>query len=63
LERLTAAISAATRPGQVVRVKVDGVDGAEKTVLADELADVLRQRDGTAPRASADGSHHPAKRR
>jgi uridine kinase len=63
LEQLAAAISAAIRPGQVVRVAVDGVDGAGKTVFADELADVLHQRDVTVVRASVDGFHHPPERR
>jgi uridine kinase len=38
---------------------VDGVDGAGKTVFADELADVLRRRGVTVVRASVDGFHHP----
>jgi uridine kinase len=59
LEQLAAVISAAMRPGQIVRVAVDGVDGAGKTVFADELAAVLRQRGVTVLRASVDGFHHP----
>ena len=42
---------------------MDGVDGAGKTVFADELADVLRQRGVTVLRASVDGFHHPAQLR
>jgi uridine kinase len=59
LERLTAAISDARRPGHVVRVGIDGVDGAGKTVFADELADILQSRGTTVLRASVDGFHHP----
>jgi uridine kinase len=40
-------------------VAVDGVDGAGKTVFADELAGLLRQRGVSVVRASADGFHHP----
>ena len=59
LDRLAAAISAAQRSGQVLQVAVDGVDGAGKTVFADELADLLRQRGASVLRASVDGFHHP----
>lgn len=48
------------RCGQpVLRVAVDGVDGAGKTTFADELAGVLRQRGRTVIRASVDGFHAP----
>jgi uridine kinase len=60
LERLAAAISGARRPGGVVRVAVDGVDGAGKTVFADQLADVLRQKGIVVLRASVDGFHNPS---
>lgn len=43
----------------IVRVAVDGVDGAGKTVFADELADVLRRRGIEVVRASVDDFHHP----
>jgi uridine kinase len=56
-------IGAAPRGGHVVRVAVDGVDGAGKTVFADELADVLRHRGRTVLRASVDGFHHPPRLR
>ena len=42
-----------------VRVAVDGMDGAGKTVLADELAALLRRRGREVVRASVDGFHHP----
>lgn len=59
LEQLAAVIGAAAHPGHVVRVAVDGVDGAGKTVFVDELADVLRQRGAAVLRASVDGFHQP----
>ncbi|MGZ4687197.1 uridine kinase [Oryzihumus sp.] len=45
---------------RVRRVGVDGVDGAGKTVSADELAVVLSGRGEGVVRASVDGFHHPA---
>jgi uridine kinase len=46
----------ALRPGERVAVAVDGVDGAGKTVLADQLAEVLAgERD--VLRVSIDGFH------
>jgi uridine kinase len=45
------------------RVAVDGVDGAGKTHLADELAAVLAGRGAEVVRASVDGFHHPRERR
>jgi uridine kinase len=48
-------------PGRPVLVAVDGVDGAGKTVFADQLAEVVvgTGRFGTVVRASVDGFHHP----
>ena len=43
----------------VLRVAVDGVDGAGKTTFADELAATLRQGDRQIIRASVDGFHNP----
>ncbi|MFB9993970.1 uridine kinase [Deinococcus oregonensis] len=43
----------------VVRVAVDGVDGAGKTTFADELAVLLRAQGRQVIRASVDGFHHP----
>ena len=43
----------------VVRVGIDGVDGAGKTVFGDELADVLTGRGCRVLRASVDGFHNP----
>ncbi len=44
-----------------VRVGIDGVDGAGKTYLADELADAISDRN--VIRASIDGFHHPKEHR
>jgi uridine kinase len=41
-----------------LRVGVDGIDGAGKTVLADELAVLLRARGRSVIRASVDGFHN-----
>lgn len=40
-------------------VGIDGVDGAGKTVFADELAEALRQRERAVIRAGVDSFHHP----
>ncbi|WP_337061512.1 hypothetical protein [Kineococcus sp. G2] len=42
-----------------VRVGVDGVDGAGKSVFAGELTAALRARGRTVVHASVDGFHHP----
>jgi uridine kinase len=44
-------------------IGVDGVDGAGKTVLADELAAELRRRDLTVVRVSVDDFHNPTELR
>ena len=58
LDRVAAAVLAlpATR---IVRVGIDGVDGAGKTTLADELRDRLAESGRPVIRASVDGFHHP----
>lgn len=43
----------------IVRVGIDGVDGAGKTMLADELAVLLQSRGHRVIRASVDGFHNP----
>ena len=43
----------------IARVGIDGVDGAGKTVLADELAAILVPSGRPIIRASVDGFHHP----
>ncbi|CCH27772.1 uridine kinase [Actinosynnema sp. NPDC047251] len=54
-----AASVAALHPDRVVRVGVDGVDGAGKTTFADELADALAPSGRPTIRAGVDGFHHP----
>lgn len=51
MDRITAAGAA--------RVGVDGVDGAGKTIFADELANVLRDAGKNVARVSIDGFHNP----
>jgi len=48
----------ASRSADCVRVAVDGVDGAGKTMFADELASFLRAGGRPVIRVSADGFHH-----
>ena len=50
------------RTGERVAVAVDGVDGAGKTVLADQLAEVLAAERDVA-RVSIDGFHRPRSQR
>jgi uridine kinase len=49
----------AVRRPHPVRVAVDGVDGAGKTTLADELAPLIERRGRPVVRASVDGFHRP----
>lgn len=49
----------ATELEHPVRVALDGVDGAGKTTLADELADAVIVRGHPCIRASIDGFHRP----
>jgi uridine kinase len=56
--RLASMIAAVARP-HPVRVAVDGVDGAGKTHLADELVRPLTHSGRQIIRASVDGFHHP----
>ena len=58
LRRVADAISHVPATG-IVRVAIDGVDGAGKTCLADELAALLQASGRTTIRASVDGFHHP----
>lgn len=58
LVRLAATI-AELHPGRIVRVAIDGVDGAGKTTLADALAPVVAAQSRPVIRASVDGFHHP----
>jgi uridine kinase len=52
----------ALRPGERVAVAVDGFDGAGKTVLADQLAELLAA-DRDVLRVSIDGFHRPRAQR
>ncbi len=48
---------------RVLRLAVDGVDGAGKTTFADELAQVLQDRGQAVVRASVDAFHNPKAKR
>lgn len=58
LARVAAGVPAAADDG-CVRVAVDGVDGAGKSVFADELGEALAALGRPVLRASVDGVHHP----
>ena len=58
LRRLAAAI-VELHPARIVRVAIDGVDGAGKTTLADALAPLVAEQGRPAIRASVDDFHHP----
>ncbi|MBR1131926.1 uridine kinase [Bradyrhizobium iriomotense] len=48
-----------TAPDRIVRVAIDGVDGAGKTTFADELGSVVATKGRPIIRASVDGFHNP----
>ena len=58
LNRLAAAI-VALHPKRIVRVAIDGVDGAGKTTLANALAPLVAGQGRPTIRASVDDFHHP----
>jgi uridine kinase len=58
LNRLAAAILD-LHPNRIVRVAIDGVDGAGKTVLADALAPLVSGKGRPTIRASVDDFHNP----
>lgn len=58
VDELAAALLA-VRLDHPTRVALDGVDGAGKTTLADELAAPLRRAGRDVVRASIDGFHNP----
>jgi uridine kinase len=62
LHTLTARILELRRP-HPVRVAIDGIDAAGKTVLADDLADALCASGRTVIRASVDGFHNASSTR
>jgi uridine kinase len=61
LARLAAQVAAMHL--RRLRVAVDGVDGAGKSVFAEELADRVRVTGRPAVRASVDGFHRPSAER
>ncbi|MBI5323359.1 uridine kinase [Bradyrhizobium sp.] len=58
LDRLAATI-ATLHPDRRIRVAIDGVDGAGKTMLADALAPLVIAKGREVIRASVDGFHNP----
>jgi uridine kinase len=58
LSRL-ATLIASLHPERIVRVGIDGVDGAGKTTLADALAPLVSENGRPVIRASVDDFHHP----
>jgi uridine kinase len=58
IEQLAASI-AAVRLDHPTRVAIDGVDGAGKTRLAEELVEPLARKGRQVLRASIDGFHRP----
>jgi len=62
LERLADLITSVQRP-HPVRVGIDGVDGAGKTMLADELVAPIQRRGRPVVRSSVDFFHRPRAQR
>ncbi len=58
LEQVAAAVLVLPRDG-IARVGIDGVDGAGKTMFADELRDRLALSGRPLIRGGVDGFHHP----
>jgi uridine kinase len=58
IEKLGEQIASVERP-HPVRVAIDGVDAAGKTILADELVAPIQAYGRTTIRASIDGFHNP----
>jgi len=54
-----ARMATALAPDRMVRVAIDGVDGAGKTTFANELAEVVGGLGRPVIRASVDGFHNP----
>lgn len=54
-----AATIAKLHSDRIIRIAIDGVDGAGKTTLADALAPVVAARGRPTIRASVDDFHHP----
>ena len=62
LDALAGRIASLPRAGPM-RVAIDGVDGAGKTTLANELAPLVQARGRPVVRVGIDDFHHPAARR
>lgn len=58
IEDLVSRVTSVKRP-HPVRVAIDGVDGAGKTTLADELAEPIRRLGRPVIRATIDRFHNP----
>ncbi len=58
IQTLADAVVSLRRP-HPVRVAIDGIDNAGKTVLADEMAALVERRGRPVLRASIDGFHRP----
>jgi uridine kinase len=58
LDRVARAVLALPTAG-TLRVGIDGVDGAGKTMFADELRDILVPSGRSVIRAGVDAFHHP----
>lgn len=58
LQKLSEAIDQVS-PNAITRVGIDGVDGAGKTCMANELASLVTRMGRPVVRASVDGFHNP----
>ncbi len=58
IEELVDVIVTIERP-HPIRVAIDGVDAAGKTILADEMTPIIEERGRAVIRASIDGFHNP----
>jgi uridine kinase len=63
LQELGDALAAVHAPGRLTRIGIDGVDGAGKTRLAEELAEELTARRRPAVRVTLDQFEPPAPER
>jgi len=59
LEELGDALAAVQAPGRLTRIGIDGVDAAGKTVLAEEIAQLLTKRGRPCVRVSVDYFERP----
>ena len=53
-----ARIAASVAPDRIARIAIDGVDGAGKTIFANELAEAVTDIGRSVIRASVDGFHN-----